>query len=128
MARQVLHIEGDWHGDQPIPPATKTGPIVTSGGVSGMDPATNKVVEDIEGQAKWAFEHVRRILALAGGTTDDIAHMNVYVKAREARAAVNTEWVSMFPDEESRPTRHTIQYDALAGNMQLQLQFIAYVG
>ena len=54
--------------------------------------------------------------------------MNVYVKAREARAAVNTEWVAMFPDEESRPTRHTIQYDALAGNMQLQLQFIAYVG
>jgi 2-iminobutanoate/2-iminopropanoate deaminase len=128
MARKVLHIPGAWHGDQPIPPAQMTGPIVTSGGVSGLDPETNKVVEDIEGQAKWAFEHVRRIMAAAGGTTDDIAHMNVYVKAREARGFVNTEWVAMFPDEENRPTRHTIQYDALAGAMQLQLQFIAYVG
>ena len=56
MARKVLHIPGAWHGDQPIPPAQMTGPIVTSGGVSGMDPETNAVVEDVEGQAKWAFE------------------------------------------------------------------------
>jgi enamine deaminase RidA (YjgF/YER057c/UK114 family) len=128
MARKVLHIPGKWHGDQPIPPATKTGPIVTSGGVMGMDPETNAVPEDIAEQAKWAFEHVRRIMAEAGGTTDDIAHMNVYVKSRDARPAVNKEWVVMFPDEESRPTRHTIQNDNLAGNMQLQLQFTAYVG
>ena len=128
MARKVLHIPGKWHGDQPIPPATKTGPIVTSGGVSGMDPNTNEVVTDIAEQAKLAFQHVRNIMKEAGGTPDDICHMNVYVKAREARAVVNKEWVAMFPDPESRPTRHTIQYDALAGNMQLQLQFTAYVG
>jgi len=128
MARKVLHIPGNWHGDQPIPPATKTGPIVTSGGVSGLDPETSTVVEDVEGQAKWAFEHVRRIMAEAGGTPDDICHMNVYVKAREARPLINKEWVAMFPDEENRPTRHTIQYDALAGGMELQIQFTAYVG
>lgn len=128
MARKVLHIPGKWHGGQPIPPATKTGPLVTSGGVSGLDPETSEVPEDIKEQAKWAFEHVRRIMAAAGGTTDDIAHMTVYVKAREARAIINEEWVAMFPNEESRPTRHTIQYDGLAGNVQLQLQFTAYVG
>ena len=128
MARKVLHIPGKWHGDQPIPPATKTGPIVTSGGVSGMDPNTNKVVEDVTEQARLAFMHVRNIMKEAGGTPDDIAHMTVYVKAREARAVINKEWVAMFPNPESRPTRHTIQYDALADPMQLQLQFIAYVG
>ena len=127
MARQVLHIPGKWHGGQPIPPATKTGPIVTSGGVMGMDPDTNEVAEDVAEQAKWAFEHVRRIMAAAGGSPDDIAHMTVFVKSRDARPVINEEWVKMFPDEESRPTRHTIQNDALAGNMQLQLQFTAYV-
>ena len=127
MARKVLHIPGNWHSGQPIPPATKVGPIVTSGGVSGMNPETSEVGEDIAEQAQWAFEHIRRIMAEAGGTIDDIAHMNVYVKDRAARPLVNEQWVAMFPDEESRPTRHTIQYDALAGNMQIQIQFIAYV-
>ena len=129
MARQVIHIPGKWHGDQPIPPATKVGPLVTSGGVSGLNPDKDgEISEDLAEQAKWAFIHVRRIVEAAGGTTDDIAHMNVYVKAREARGAVNKEWVAMFPDEENRPTRHTIQNDGLAGAMQLQIQFIAYVG
>ena len=128
MARKVIHIPGNWHGDQPIPPATKTGPIVTSGGVSGLNPDKDGAIsEDLAEQAKWAFIHIRRIVEAAGGSTDDICHMNVYVKAREARGAVNKEWVVMFPDAENRPTRHTIQYDALAGAMQLQIQFTAYV-
>ena len=54
--------------------------------------------------------------------------MNVYVKSRDIRPLVNEQWVAMFPDEENRPTRHTIQYDALAGGMEMQIQFIAYVG
>ena len=83
---------------------------------------------DLAEQARWAFEHVRRIMAEAGGSPEDIAHMNVYVKSRDIRPLVNEQWVAMFPDEENRPTRHTIQYDALAGGMEMQIQFIAYVG
>ncbi|MEE8518964.1 MAG: RidA family protein [Dehalococcoidia bacterium] len=128
MARRVLHIPGKWHGDQPIPPATKTGPLVTSGGVSGMNPETNETPEDVAEQVKWAFEHVRRIMAEAGGNSDDIAHMTFYVKSRDARPLINTEWVAMFPDAENRPTRHVIAYDGLPGNMQLQIQFTGYVG
>ena len=127
MARKVLHIPGNWHGDQPIPSAAKTGPIVTSSGLMGLDPETSKVPEDVAEQAKWAFEHVRRIMAEAGGTTDDITHMNVFVKSRDARPFINTEWVAMFPDEENRPTRHTLQNDSLPGSMHFQLQFTAYV-
>ena len=128
MARKVIHIPGNWHVGQPIPPATKTGPLVTSGGVSGLNPDTNETPEDLTEQAQWAFEHVRRIVTAAGGTTDDIAHMNIYVKSRDIRPLINEQWVAMFPDEENRPTRHTIQNDGLAGAMQLQIQFTAYVG
>jgi 2-iminobutanoate/2-iminopropanoate deaminase len=128
MARKVLHIPGNWHSGQPIPPATMTGPIVTSGGVSGLNPDTNEMPSDLAEQAQWAFEHVRRIMAAAGGSPEDIAHMNVYVKSRDIRPLVNEQWVAMFPDEENRPTRHTIQYDALAGGMEMQIQFTAYVG
>ncbi|MEK9659829.1 MAG: RidA family protein [Chloroflexota bacterium] len=127
MARKVLHIPGKWHGGQPIPAATKTGPLVTSGGVSGLDPETNEIAKDLKEQVRWAFEHVRRIMAAAGGTVEDIAHVTAYVKSRDVRPLLNEEWVKMFPDEESRPTRHTLQYDALAGGMELQLWIVAYV-
>ena len=103
-------------------------PLVTSGGVSGLNPDTNEMPSDLAEQAQWAFEHVRRIMAAAGGSPEDIAHMNVYVKSRDIRPLVNEQWVAMFPDEENRPTRHTIQYDALAGGMEMQIQFTAYVG
>ena len=127
MARKVIHIPGNWHGDQPIPAATKTGPLVTSGAVSGMNPDGSGVPDDLEEQAQWAFEHVRRILAEAGGTPEDIAHVNVFMKSRDARPALNAEWIKMFPDEESRPTRQVLENDKLPGKMQLQLVFTAYV-
>ena len=49
-----------------------------------------------------------------------IVKMTVYVKAPEARAAVNTEWVVAFPDPSSRPARHTFQNDHLPANMLVQ--------
>jgi enamine deaminase RidA (YjgF/YER057c/UK114 family) len=52
---------------------------------------------------------VRRIVEAAGGTTDDIIKITVWMKDPAQRAAVNTEWVSMFPSPDSRPARHTLR-------------------
>jgi 2-iminobutanoate/2-iminopropanoate deaminase len=127
MARQTLHIPGKWHGDNPIALATKVGHIVTTSGVSGQNTDTGETPEDAEEQAKWAFEHVRRIMAAAGGSPDDISHVQILAKSRDVRAVLNVEWAKMFPDPDSRPTRHTAQTDALGGNMQFQLFITAYV-
>ena len=127
MARQTIHIPGKWHGDNPIALATKVGNLVTTSGVNGMNTDTGVMPESLEEQAAWAFEHVRRIMAAAGGSPDDISHVAVLAKTREARAVLNVEWEKMFPDPESRPTRHTAQTDALGGSMQFQLFITAYV-
>ena len=48
-------------------------------------------------------------MTAAGGSTDDIIKMNVWMKDRSNRDVLNAEWVKMFPDPHSRPARHTSQ-------------------
>ena len=127
MARQTIEIPGKWHGDNPIALATKVGNLVTTSGVSGQNTDTGETPESLEEQAEWAFEHVRRIMAAAGGSPDDIAHVAILAKSREARSVLNVHWAKMFPDPKSRPTRHTAQVETLGGNMQFQLFITAYV-
>ena len=52
---------------------------------------------------------VARCLEAAGGTPDNILRITFYVRDQAAgRAALNDEWVKMFPDPASRPARHTL--------------------
>ena len=72
--------------------------------------------------------HVRQrsILEGAGGTTDNIAKITVWMKDRSQpqRDIVNAEWVKMFPDPATRPARHSMQAD-LDGGKLIECDFIA---
>ena len=126
MARRSIEIEGFSHGAQPIPAACKVGPLIMTGGVYGLDPATGKIPDDVAEQARLMFANLGRILEAAGATFDDVARMTVYVKVPEARAAVNAEWLKAFPDATSRPARHTQQNDHLPANMLVQCDVTAW--
>lgn len=119
-ARQSIEVEGFNHGAQPIPAASRVGNIIMTGGVYGLDPQTGKIPDDVEKQAELMFANLARIMAAAGGSMDSIVKMTVYVKAPEARPAVNTFWLEAFPDPASRPARHTFQNDHLPANMLVQ--------
>jgi len=45
----------------------------------------------------------------AGGTTDDVAKMTVFLKDMKHREHVNREWLKMFPDENNRPVPRSIR-------------------
>jgi enamine deaminase RidA (YjgF/YER057c/UK114 family) len=64
-------------------------------------------------------------MAAAGGTTDDIIKMVVWAKEKTFKNAVNKEWVAMFPDEHSRPARHTMIYAGFTGNTLIQCEIVA---
>jgi 2-iminobutanoate/2-iminopropanoate deaminase len=127
MTRRSIEVEGFSHGAQPIPAASRVGPLVATGGVYGLDPAKGAIPDDVSEQARLMFENLARILQSAGGDMADIARMTVYVKVPEARAAVNVEWLKAFPDPASRPARHTLQNDHLPANMLVQCDAIAFV-
>jgi 2-iminobutanoate/2-iminopropanoate deaminase len=125
-ARRSIEVEGFNHGAQPIPAASRVGPIVMTGGVHGMDRVTGKLPDDVAEQTRCMFDNLARIMLAAGTGMEGIVRMTVYVKVPEARAAVNECWLEAFPDPHSRPARHTLVNETLPGNMLVQCDAIAY--
>lgn len=121
--RRSIHVKEFAHKN-PIPAASRIGNLVFSGGIHGLDPATGAIAEGIERQCALMFQHVTRIVQAAGGSPDDIVKMTFWMNDKALRPAVNVEWLKMFPDEKSRPARHTMQ-GQLDGGMLVQCDFIA---
>ena len=106
--RQSIEIPGFKHAN-PIPGASRIGNIMMSSVISGRDPDGKTMPEDLAGQIVNLFAHIRSAVEAAGGTPDDILRITFYVKdPATGRAALNEEWVKMFPDENARPARHTL--------------------
>ena len=124
--RQSFDLPGMIHTN-PIPVATRKGPLVVSGGIAGMDAATGNYLEGIEAQMGKMFDNIREVMRLAGGTTDDIVKVTVYLPSRDLRPHVNKEWVEMFPDEDSRPSRHSFNNPDLPKGCLVQCEIMAYV-
>lgn len=124
--RKSIYVDNFAHAN-PVPAACRIGNIVYSGVVYGQDPATRKAADGIEAQCALMFAHVRAIVEAAGGTTEDIIKMTLWMNDRSLRPIVNREWIAMFPDEAARPARHTLKAN-LDGGMLIQCDFVAIVG
>ncbi len=104
--RKSIHIEGFKHAN-PIPNASRIGNIVMSGVLLGRDPVTEKPAKTLEEQCALVFRYIRETVEAAGGTTEDIIKVSVWLRNPADRAVLNAEWTRMFPDPDSRPARHT---------------------
>ena len=127
MSRKSIRVDGFDHGAQPIPVASRKGPLIVTGGIYGLDPETGKLPDDPAAQAKLMFWQLERVLKAAGASFEDVVRMTIYAKVPEVRGPVNDHWLTAFPDADSRPARHTLIYDGLPSNMVVQCDAIAMV-
>ena len=121
-----IHVDGVQHG-APIPMGARVGNMIFSSGIIGADPSTGKVPEDLDSQCAFAFANMKTMLENAGATTENVGTIKVYMKDRSQRDAVNRPWLEMFPDENDRPARHAIEYDAFPPGVLVQLEIVAVV-
>jgi 2-iminobutanoate/2-iminopropanoate deaminase len=122
--RRSINVAGASHTN-PIPSASRRGPFVVSGAISGTDPQSGQVPADLDAQCAQMFANVRRVMKTAGGNPDDIIKMTVWITDRGLRPILNKHWVEMFPDPQSRPARHTLTSTDLAPPMQVQCDLMA---
>ena len=125
--RKSFEVEGLGHSN-PIPAVSRIGNLVATGGVSGTDTSTGKIPEDASAQCANMFVNLRKILAAAGATPEDVIRVTVWIERPEIRAEVNKHWVVMFPDLGSRPARHTMFYDQFTSPMVVQCEAWAVIG
>jgi len=90
-----------------IPVATRIGPLVVSSVIAPFDPGTRLVPDTIEAQIANIFTHVAAMLDAAGATWDDVAKMSFWLADPAHRDALEAPWLERFPDDASRPSRHT---------------------
>lgn len=105
--RKSINIKGFQH-QNPIPNATRIGNLLMSGVIVGLDPGTRNMPSDLDSQLTNMFAHVKEIVETAGGTTDDIIKITVWLKNPADRELLNKHWVKMFPEENARPSRHAL--------------------
>ena len=95
--------------ENPIPNASRIGGLVMSSVIGGTNPGTRELPPALEDQVRNVFAHIRHDVEAAGGKVDNIIKITCWVKdPAKQRAALNDEWVRMFPDPEARPARHTL--------------------
>jgi len=126
MTRKSINVEGFSHGGLPIPAASRVGPLLMTGGIHGLDIEAGEHGDAAEQVARM-FANLEKIMKAGGGGLEAVVRMTVYVKTPEVRQAINEGWLKAFPDEASRPARHTQNNEHLPGPMLVQCDATAYV-
>jgi 2-iminobutanoate/2-iminopropanoate deaminase len=107
--RKSIDIHGFKHVN-PIPNASMIGNLMMSGLIIGVDIDTHKLPADLKQQCLNMFSHVASIVEAAGMTMNDIIKITVWLKDPADRAALNEEWLRLFPDPGSRPARQALPH------------------
>jgi len=124
--RRSIEIATLTHAN-PIPAATRIGPLIESSVIMPYDPSTRDVPDTLDEQIDNLFAHIASMLEAAGARWSDVAKITFFTdNPVDTRAALNRQWLDKFPDAVSRPSRHTMN-SPTPGDADVSCVFTAYV-
>jgi len=111
--------------DLPFSAVTRLGNVLYVSGQVGVDPATKQVVDGgIGPQTRQTLENLKRALALAGATLDDVVKCNVFLTDISEFSAFNAVYREFFPT--NPPSRTTVGTSGLSSPaMVVEIEAIA---
>lgn len=107
--RSNFEVPGVGHHD-PIPMASRVGPLFQSSGIYGVDPADGQVVEGMEKQTDMVQLITQKVLKQAGGSTDDVSALTVMVQDFDNVPYFRERLLELFPDPQEGPALHFVNY------------------
>ena len=96
--------------------------IITSGQIPLTKDGT--YVYEVKEATKLVLSNLVSIVEAGGGSKETVARVNVYLKDRNDFAAMNEAYAEFFGDY--KPTRACVQVAALAGDVPLEADMIAF--
>jgi len=109
----------------PYSQAIRWGNLVFCSGQLGLDPASGKLVEGVEAQARQALTNIGALLKAAGADLNHVMKATVFLTDLANFSAVNAIYAEFM--SENRPARSTIQVAALPLGGLVEIEVIAYV-
>ena len=91
----------------PIPHACILNGLMISSAINGFDQSIGNFPEKKETQIEVAFENMLKILKEANGGYENILKIDLYFNDKSDRKFVNPIWLRIFPNENTRPARHS---------------------
>ena len=108
---------------RPFTPAVRAGDFIY---VSGQVPANTEgeiVVGGIEAQTRQVMENLKKVLALAGATLDDVCKSTVWLQDARDFGAFNRIYMSYFG--ENKPARSTTEARLMV-DAKVEIDVVAY--
>ena len=121
MSKTVVSSDNAPAAIGPYSPGIQTGNMVFLSGQLGIDPATGKMPEGVEAQAKQSLANVEALLTAA--TFADVVKTTVYLADIADFAAVNEIYASKF--EAPFPARSAFQVAALPAGGLVEIEVVA---
>ncbi len=108
---------------RPFSPAILAGDTLHVSGQTGSDPATGKLPDTFDAEAKRCFDNIGIVLKEAGMGFEDVVAVQVYLTDMDLFQQMNSIYTGYF--KEPRPARTTVGVTRLAGGAHLEVTVTA---
>ena len=109
----------------PYSPAVVAGDFIYVSGQGPVDPVTDKMsYGDIQSETRITLGNIKRILAAAGATLNDVVRCGVFLRDGNDFAAMNEVYTEFFGDQ--RPARTTVAVAFADPTMKVEIDCVAY--
>lgn len=123
MNREAVTTQAAPAAVGPYSQAIKAGEMVFASGQLGLNPATGKLQEGVEAQARQVLANLTAVLEAAGVGMGDVVKTTVFLVDMAHFATVNAIYATAFPSPP--PARSTIQVAALPLGGLVEIEAIA---
>ena len=107
-------------------PPSAAGDWLVLAGQVGLDPATGKLADGVEAQARQVLANITAVLGDCGASSHDVAKTLVFVTDLGDFATVNAVYAEAFGDH--KPARSTVQVAGLPAGALVEIETWAYLG
>lgn len=108
----------------PFSPAVAAGPFIFVSGQASVSDTGQIVLDTFENEFRRSWDHVKRILAAANASLDDVVQVHNYVAKQEDLAEYNRLYRELFADP--KPARTTIVGVLGTDSIKYEVDVIAY--
>ncbi len=125
MSRQIIHTDNAPAAVGPYSQAVKIGNLVFTAGQIGIDPATGKMQEGLEAQARQVMSNLQAVLQAAGADFDTVVKTTIFITDMADFGVINGIYGAFFG--ENPPARSTVAVAQLPLGALVEIEAIAQV-